>query len=729
VIRLGRTSIGLPEAAALACGIAVFGYLGWDDPLWDARLQLLLHLFAIGTIAGLLAFGWRGGLLLPRTRIDVPVLALLAAFGLATLSPQNPGLAIRAIAAIVAFAAMLPVALVALRHRPVWTALVIVTPVVALALGSLVAMLARRVEWYLAGAPGLLPPVRLPAEGTPFGSVAVPPFIILATLPLTLLIDRPDWRRYAQVALVTVGVPITLLSGSRSAWLGIGAAALVFAAPLVRRVRVPRRWTPQRVGVALAAVLGAVVAVAFVAPRVTAVSSLVYRSHLWRDTLAAWSSDPLLGIGPGAMPYARQAAAPPLSFPVRQPHSHDLPLGLLGDAGVIGLAAGLVLVVAFVVLAGPWRTRTLVGRAAFAVLAGFGVAGLFEDLTFLPNFNLLVILLAAIALTDAGAVSWHRLRVPRPMVAAGAAGALALVVVMVLGDAAAIAYRTGISAAARRDWAESTAWFTRSVQLDRWHPAGPKSLAVAADMADRLDLARAAAEQAVELNPGDAPSWTNLARLCRELEDRECMLHAADRSVETAELFERQLINAAFIYDELDMPDAADEAYRLSLLTNLFTGLDIDWPRDVELGETAVPELDATSTELHLLIGRAVMDDPVDPDDYETAIIRALAFAILGEREAASSALGAAEREAPDSPVTWDIAAALQRHWGEDPSRVLAIGEVIRGGPLDDEPPIRPRLTYDIASFRAYPRDGLVSSAHRLLTDEPWPWTLEKLLP
>jgi tetratricopeptide (TPR) repeat protein len=727
--RFETPDIGLPEAAALAVGIAVFGFLGWDSPLWDARLQLLLHLLAVGTIAALLAFGWRGGLRLPRTPIDLAVLALVGAFALATLTPLNPGLSVRALAAIVAFAAMLPVALIALRLRPVWTALVVVTPVVAIGLGTLIALLARRVEWYAAGGPGLLPPVRLPGEGTPFGSVAVPPFIILGTLPLTLLIDRPDLRRYAQVALVTVGVPITLLSGSRSAWLAIGAAGLVFVAPLVRRVSIPRRWTARRVGLALLGVLGAVVAVAFVAPRALAVSSLVYRSHLWRDTLAAWSSDPLMGIGPGTMPYARQAAAPALTFPVRQPHSHDLPLGLLGDAGLIGLAAGAVLVVLFVVVTGPWRTRSLPGRAAFAVLAGFGVAGLFEDLTFLPNFNLIVILLAAIALTDAGAVTWHRLSLPRPIVLAGGLAAVGLVAAMVFSDAAALAYRSGIGAASRRDWPESTAWLMRSVQLDPWHPAGPKSLTVSAEMTDRFELARVAAEKAVELNPGDAPSWTNLARLCRELEDQECMRDAADRAVATAELFERQLINSAFIYDELGLPDEADHAFRLSLLTNLFTGLDIGWPRDVPLDQAQLPELDATSAELHLLIGRAVMDDPIEPDDYEVAIVRALAFAIRDDRDAAVEALAAAERETPDSPVTWDITAALQRYWGVDSSRALAVGEVIRGGPLDDEPPRVGRLTFDIASFRAYPRDGLVSSAHRLLTDEPWPWALEELLP
>src|SRR5207249_11870581 len=103
-------------------------------------------------------------------------------------------------------------------------------------------------------------------------------------------------------------------------------------------------------------VLVLVLAVAFVAPRFTAITSLVYRERLWVDTLTAWSASPITGIGPGTMPYARQAAAAPGVGPIRQPHSHDLALGVLGDAGLLGLAAGLSVVVLFFWVAGPQRS-------------------------------------------------------------------------------------------------------------------------------------------------------------------------------------------------------------------------------------------------------------------------------------------------------------------------------------------------------------------------------------
>ena len=49
------------EWVCLGAGLAVFGYVGWDGALWDARFQLVLHLIAIGAIAGLalVAAAWR----------------------------------------------------------------------------------------------------------------------------------------------------------------------------------------------------------------------------------------------------------------------------------------------------------------------------------------------------------------------------------------------------------------------------------------------------------------------------------------------------------------------------------------------------------------------------------------------------------------------------------------------------------------------------------------------
>ncbi|HEY8178731.1 MAG TPA: O-antigen ligase family protein [Candidatus Limnocylindria bacterium] len=720
----------------MGIGLAVLFYVGWDGAMWDPRYQLALHLAAVALFGGLLWVALSGGDL-PRTPLDIPILALLLAFGIASLTAWNPGLSARALAAIVGMALLLPATLLALRYRPSWTALVVTVPVLALSLHAVVVLAWRRVEWLMAGGTGL-PPVRLDHEGTIFGALAVPAFVVMGALPVALLIPYRRLRGAMLIGLAVVAVPLTLLSGSRSAWLAAAVAGVVLAAPAAaRRLRLgwsalmagSWRLQPRDVGLAVAGLALLALAVAFIAPRRTDVRSLVFRGYLWRDTLTAWSQDPLFGIGPGSMPLARQAAAPPLSFPVRQPHSHDVALGILGDAGLVGLAAALALFVTFVVVAGPWRTRSLTGRAAFAVLMGFAVGMLFEDLTFLPAFSLLVMVLGSMALLDAGAVRW--VFIPRaarwPAAVLAGVAALALVAVMVVGDAGAIAYRNGTDAASEGRWSVAAAAFRHASALDPWNPAGAKALVVAANRLGRTNEARAAAEEAVRLSPGDGPSWINLALLCREQRDRACARHAADRAVAAATPQGRELVNAAIVYQWLGDYGAADHAYRFSMLTTYLTGLAQPWPRPITIGDEQPSEQAADIEERNLLIARRLTGEPIRVDDYKGSIARALAAAMIGDQAAAEEEVRSGLRRDPSSTPMWEVAALLGRHYGTDDGRLERVADATRGQGLPDLSQLPP-LIYDIATFRAYPADGLVTSAERLVPDQPWPWVIEPLL-
>ena len=726
------------EWLALGAAVAVFGYLAWDSALWDARLQLVLHVLAVGAIGGLFLVALRGHEL-PRTPLDLPILGLLAALALATLSALNVGMSLRAMAAIVAFAAMLPIALLAVRMRPAWVGLVTSVPVLLLSIPTLVTLVARRVEWIAVGAPGL-PPLRLPAEVTPFGSVAVPPFVLIPAWALAGLIEPPALRRAVRIGLVGVGIPLVILSGSRSAWLAIVAGLAVGTLPWAwrqrRRLRRPRGLSARGILLAVGAVAVGGLGLALMLPRLTAVSSLVYRGALWRDTLAAWSSDPLLGIGPGFMPYARQAAAADFSFPVRQPHSHNLPLGVLGDAGLVGLAAGLIVVGMLAIRSGPWRSRTSVGRTAAVVLVGLGVGGLFEDLTFLPGFNLLAITLVAVALLDAGAVSWAPMRLasfPRRLALIAGSGAIAVVLLaaMVTADAGAIAYRNGIEAAQSADWTASAAQLRRAVEIDRWHPASPRALAVAADAAGQPGVALAAAEQATLLNPGDATAWTNLALLCEAGGNATCARDAAERAVASARYLAPELLNAAVVLDRLGEAGAADAAYRLSLLTQPATSFVVEWPRPIAIGDGRIPDVTNPSWELNLLLARHATGEPIVPDEFADPAVRALAYAANGDREEAERWLAHALDEHPDDIRTHDIAVILRDAWGASIEESVRIASVVRGGPFPDRDPgsAVPRSILEVVSFRAYPRDGFVTSAVRLATRPPFPWTLQQVLP
>jgi O-antigen ligase len=721
------------EWAALALGVAVFGYLGWDGALWDARLELLLHLIGAGVIAGMALHALRGGSV-PRTAVDLPILLLVAAFALATMLAVNVGMSLRAMASIVGMTLMLPAGLLALRARPTSTALVVSLPALGLAAGALGAMAARRIAWVLAGAPGV-PPLRLPAEGTPFGSVAVPPFILLAIWAVAGQIEDRAFRRSVRIAILAVGAPLAILSGSRSAWLAIGVTAAVLILPWAWSQRhVAAR--PLRLGLRGLAIAGGLLVAAgavavVIGPRLTALTSVIYRGELWRDTIAAWLARPVTGLGPGIMPFARQAAAPDGSFPVSQPHSHNWVLGVLGDAGIVGLVAGVVLVVTFALVAGPWRSRSTEGRVAGAVLVGIAVSALFEDLTFLPNFSLLLVFLAAIALADAGAVRWAPVRrIGLPAVGAGVGAAAALLVGMVIADAGAIAYRAGADAALDGDWTSAAGWFERSVAIDAWHPAGPDALGVALAIGGDDARARAPLERATQLSPGNGRAWANLAVVCGRIGDRDCELAAARRAVATARLQDPTLVVAAEALDHAGRPVEADAAYRRSLLTNPLTSLAVDWPRRVAIGDERLDSA-GDRADLDLLLARVATGADIVPADYATDSVRAFALALRGEDDAARDAIALARRNAADATLTWDIDLVLRRAWGEPLDPVERIYAVLSGMsvPDVDEPLEVPGVRFDIGSFRMVPREGFVPGAEDLRTTPPYPWVLGELLP
>jgi hypothetical protein len=232
----------------------------------------------------------------------------------------------------------------------------------------------------------------------------------------------------------------------------------------------------------------------------------------------------------------------------------------------------------------------------------------------------------------------------------------------------------------------------------------------------------------VELNPGDGASWTNLALLCQARADATCARQAADRAVDAATAPGRELVNAALVYEWLGEAQLADRTYRLSLLTNLWTGLTRPWPRSIDVGDGRAPELGAETADLNVLIGRRVVGQPVDAADYPSLYARMLAHAMVGQREEALQLASRVIAEARASSTSWDLAALIRRHYGRGVDHELAVGEVARGEPLGEGPSQPAAAIYDIATFRGYPADGLVAAAERLLPETPWPWVLDPLL-
>src|SRR5206468_7049475 len=129
----------------------------------------------------------------------------------------------------------------------------------------------------------------------------------------------------------------------------------------------------------------------------------------------------------------------------------------------------------------------------------------------------------------------------------------------------AIAFRAGTDAAAAHDWATAEERLTMAVALDPLQPSGAEALAIAADWNGHPGRARRMAQRAIELNPGDSNSWTNLSVLCLSAGDRDCASRAAASAVRASGNAGLSLINAARVFAATGQPGEADAAYLASL--------------------------------------------------------------------------------------------------------------------------------------------------------------------
>jgi hypothetical protein len=185
--------------------------------------------------------------------------------------------------------------------------------------------------------------------------------------------------------------------------------------------------------------------------------------------------------------------------------------------------------------------------------------------------------------------------------------------------------------------------------------------------------------------------------------------------------------------DRMEMPDAADDAYRRSLLSQRLTVFGEPWPRRVTVADEQLGEEVGDLDDLNRVLAWWAFDEPIDPAILDDPTARALAHAILDEREEAEGWVATALEQRPEDPVAWQVATVLYGHWGdaEAARHYQRVGEVVSGRPYPDREavPEVPALTNDLATFRAYPRDEMIGAAARLLIRPPMPWVLEQTLP
>lgn len=146
-------------------------------------------------------------------------------------------------------------------------------------------------------------------------------------------------------------------------------------------------------------------------------SELATRNNIWNAAEGIWSSNPVVGVGPGGFPaaYATERLPGKDYLPTTlfepPPHAHNVVLQVLAEQGIVGLMAFMAL--AGVVVAGLFGVRRAqerwvrwTGRALLGSLAAFMVHNMF-DVTLLEGtgeylFAFLGLAAALVAVARAG---------------------------------------------------------------------------------------------------------------------------------------------------------------------------------------------------------------------------------------------------------------------------------------------------------------------------------------
>ena len=513
-------------------------------PLNQANLILV---FVIG--AGWLLWRWRGRRPFPRTALDLPILLVLAAYAIATLTSIDPRRSAVMLVQLVLYALAFYLLVDLLRAGLPSELLVKV-----LLLSSLVMVLFDLVQlgaWYagwlsIGGLSHPIPPVTLRISAF----LGHPNFVAAyfnLLLPLALgraFQSRSRAVRFGWLAYALVAVILVFFTSSRGGWLGT-AAALGFGLVLLafdRRHALKAWWGGfHRRGVLLA--MGILAAVALLAAGTVllawqsrhpshASSGLnpQSRTYIWTVALDMFRAHPLSGNGPFTFgtEFIRHYSIPPAMLLA---HAHNVVFNTASETGLLGGAALLALIAALAWLA--WRrfqdtqgSERLGVVALAASLTGLMVHSLFDTPGLLPAITFVAVSLVALLAagtnpSPAGSRIDRAGNISMTVAWLGIVGALAWQVWSYLpyveGVAAANrvdfqAAAASLDEAARRDPALALNWFQAGFAHGRLALSSSSQSAQSVGQPD-LALALADYQRGMALEPFYPTNRANLALL------------------------------------------------------------------------------------------------------------------------------------------------------------------------------------------------------------------------
>jgi tetratricopeptide (TPR) repeat protein len=323
----------------------------------------------------------------------------------------------------------------------------------------------------------------------------------LAVMLFPSWLTRPIGSTRAAVATViaiALGAVVILLGG-RALWLAIIVASLLVLAP---RAGPWFKGQSSAIRITLVSILAvATFATAVlggsIVDRLLTSSTIGQRLAMWGAALDAWLERPLNGYGPGAFPWILQTTSYFETNSIHPRHPDSVPFQLLPEAGLLGIAAAAIILIAI-----GWAMWRRESRLALWPVAVFVVSGIGANPTDFPFLVVTAVVWAALALPrtrnpaagDPASPLW------RPISSVGLA---LLATATVLTLAASIAYRTAEEHAGAGDTRAARQQLGVAITLDPGMGLYRRERGVANLLLDEPARATADLRKATEINPSD----------------------------------------------------------------------------------------------------------------------------------------------------------------------------------------------------------------------------------
>jgi len=401
-ILLGAAAGTLPtQQSAIGLTVLVGAALVFSKPLWGLGVMLLaiplepltamvgpieitpIQVIAIAIVATVAASAMAAGkFTLPRTPLDVPILAWIAISFLGAVGAVDQAAAMKKAGMVVVYAIVFYVTASAVkseRHATfLLTSMVLGSAAVAAyGLWAEYQYLVAGVEIPNAitvGSEGLAVPR---ASGTMTNTSGLAALMVLAVPIALALLSAAEWR-IRPFFLAALGVLVAALgfTFTRGAWLGTSVATLVMARD--RRIRGPI----LAMTLIIALLAPGIVSERAVSATQTARPEISARFDYWRGALLMIEQRPLMGVGTNGFP--KNFSRLPVHWSSRfAATAHNVYLNVLAENGVIGFIVVFTLI--FGVL-GLCLSKTPGGSDQTAVIYLLGIGGsivafLFHQLT------------------------------------------------------------------------------------------------------------------------------------------------------------------------------------------------------------------------------------------------------------------------------------------------------------------------------------------------------------